>query len=220
MAKNFWDNIKDRAIVVRFPYYGNGYFEYKGINIDCNLPLTDKTYEGWDLNDNHYQVEYHRNIVLPALAKLLDFPFDMNDFTLEDRKTQDGMHDISMLYPVKEYRYDVECFTMNEGMRDAGYADLVHNGRGSEYHRLYKYGHNCSRLVNKTLEDGKALLISGDSQLIPDIMPMSVYFKEIWYFDNRTENSYVNKLESKEFDKVLLQIGSTGLKRYTQTNLK
>ena len=29
-------------------------------------------------------------------------------------------------------------------------------------------------------------MISGDSQMIPSIVPLAHYFKEVWYFDNRT----------------------------------
>ena len=32
----------------------------------------------------------------------------------------------------------------------------------------------------------RTLMISGDSQMIPSIAPLAHYFKEVWYFDNRT----------------------------------
>ena len=187
--------------------------------INCDLPLTNLTYDGWNLNENHYQVKYHRETVLPNLARLLEFPFNINDFNIEEKKSKEG-YDISMLYPVKDFIYTVKCFTTNEILKDIKYKDLVHCGSGTEYHQLYRYGHKCSRLVNKTLENGKTLLISGDSHLIPDIMLMSIYFKEIWYFDNRTDESYSDNFKNRNFDKILLEIGSTKLNRYIKGNLK
>ena len=178
MKQYYWNNIKDRAIVVRFPYYGKEYINYEEISINYDLPLTNLTYDGWNLNENHYQVKYHRETVLPTLANLLEFPFNINDFNIEEKKSKEG-YDISMLYPVKEFTYTVKCFTTNELLKDIKYKDLVHCGSGTEYHQLYRYGHKCSRLVNKTLENGKTLLISGDSHLI---VPNSIEFNRIHFF--------------------------------------
>ena len=41
-------------------------------------------------------------------------------------------------------------------------------------------------------------MISGDSQMIPSINPLTNYFKEVWYFDNRT--GYIKNEETDEFE--------------------
>lgn len=216
---NFWDRIKSRAVVVRFPHYGKSYKSY-GLRIDHDMPLTGETYAGWRANDNHYTVGYHRETVLPGLGGLLGFPFREEDFVREERRSPEGF-DVTMPFPVKDFVYDVECFTTGERMGGAGYGDLVHCGPGySDYHRLYRYGHMCSRLVNRSLDGGETLFISGDSQMIPDIMPMSAYFREIWYFDNRDGLSHIGPAMDMNFDRVLVEVGAAGEGKYTSGNLR
>lgn len=42
-------------------------------------------------------------------------------------------------------------------------------------------------------------MISGDSQMIPSIAPLTHYFKEIWYFDNRTGQVPNNETGKMDF---------------------
>ena len=84
------------------------------------------------------------------------------------------------------------------------------------------------------------MFVSGDSQIIPDIPVLACYFREVWYFDNRTgyttskrdkNNNYTiswNKdkhlycekyYKNKPFTDVLIQVYCAGLERYQKWNM-
>ena len=75
-------------------------------------------------------------------------------------------------------------------------------------------------------------MISGDSQMIPSIAPLAHYFKEVWYFDNRTgwikdkiftEEKFVsfsNYYKNVEFTDVLIECYCRDLKWYEYWNIQ
>lgn len=237
------------AKYIQFPYINEIYKElYKEVS-PVLVPLAD----GYDplysdsVNDkHHYTTKYHRNTVLPLLESMYGFGYDKNDFRIEPLVCEDG--DYSYLVPKKKMKFDIYRYDINPVSVDYGvsYTDLMSkerlSGKGNHrYWGLYRYAHACSRIVNRDLpESGRTLFISGDSQILPDIPVLACYFREVWYFDNRTgyyttpRDEYGNysikwdadkhiecrnHYKGKKFTDILIQLYSAGLERYHKWNI-
>lgn len=218
----------DNAKVVQLPFNGK-YLDYSSTALDgriIKLPLVEgSTYKTWKLNEHHFQPFYHFDYILPTLDAVLDFGFDMDDFDIIERKSSDGKYDTSYLKPKKNYYYNIFGYTAKSNYLFVNYDIIssctIEDKYLTEYHRTYCFPHMCSKIVNNTLEGpARTLFISGDSQLIPDIPVLSCYFKTIYYFDNRTNTSFINRLMNETVIDVLFAIGAAGPKKYLEHNLK
>lgn len=215
--------IIDKAIYIQFPKNTIGYnYTYTEKNIHkLPLPTEDEMYKGWKNNTNHFTTEYHRKYVLPLLSNLFTFNYNENDFILKENII-DNKHDISMLYPKQNYIYEIYGYSRDEHFDNLKYEDLlVNTSTKSEitpYHKLYKYGHECSRLINKTILNNRKLFISGDSQMIPDIPILSCYFKEIFYFDNRYKKQLQNTYKDVLFTDILIELNNNNISFYLNQN--
>ena len=214
----------DKAIYIQFPYSYTTYKEYK-IDKEINkLPLPEKgmMYDGWAKNNNHYTPQYHRQYTIPLLCKLLDISVNFDDFVIDERHS--GKFDISLLKPKEEYEYEIYGYTRGEHFDNLTFEDITSNDSPNkditDYHRLYKYSHECSRLINKTINSDRILFISGDSQLIPVISFLSCFFKEIWYFDNRDDKALSDKWCNIEFTDVIIEMNWTETWTYMDRNFK
>lgn len=203
------EELLEKAIYVQFALSGT-YKDY-GINGVYKIPYhdTNDVYYKWKKNEHHFTTEYHRKYVIPLLCNILGLEYNMNDFIVINKQFEE--FDISFLKPKKEYKYEVYGYTRNEHFDCLSFDDITTNNSTkkdiTEYHRLYKYGHECSRLINKTTDIERKLFISGDSQLIPDIPFLSCFFKEVWFFDNREKNILKDKYSEHEFSDVLIGLG-------------
>ncbi len=220
MEKN---DILSKAIYIQYPINYNNYRNYNVENIyKLPLPLKGQMYDNWSLNQNHFTTEYHRLNSLPLLSKLLNINYNEEDFTLLNKSYNN--FDISMLVPKQQFKYEIYGFTRNEHFNDITYLQLLENNVKhssiTEYHKLFKYSHESSRIINKSLNNDLKLFISGDSQMIPDIPVLSCYFKEIWYFDNRNNLTLKEKYKDIKFDKILIELNNNPLSFYIDTNLK
>ena len=223
---SYYELVEDRIKFIQFPkQIGKNNFKYLnyGDKIDCRvikLPFGD-TYSDWYLNNHHFTTKYHTNIVLPLLANLLDFKFNINDFHIIEHKS--GKFDISMPFPNHDIVYDIVSYTDNQALRDIKYDDFLHCGNGkvwqpTDYHKIYRYGHQVSKIINKTIGNNRKLLISGDSQMIPSVPVLSVYFNEVAYFDNRDGKHYFEPNET-DYTDILFAIGFNDFGKYID-NLK
>ena len=214
----------DKAIYVQFPYSYSLYKEYK-VNKEINkLPLASKgmMYDGWAKNNNHYTPQYHREYTIPLLCKLLNINFNNDDFVIDNRHS--GNFDISLLKPKKVYKYEIFGFNRNEHFDNLSFEDITYNNSTNnditDYHRLYKYSHECSRLINKTIDSDRILFISGDSQFIPIVSFLSCFFKEIWYMDNRDNLTLSDKWKDISFTDVIVEMNWTETYTYIDRNFK
>lgn len=214
----------DKAIYIQYPLTYGVYKEYN-INKEIHkLPLLEKgmMYDKWKYNDNHFISLYHRKYSLPLLEKVLKFGYDENDFVLKERNSNG--FDISVLVPKKEHKYEIYGFNRNEYFDNLSYDDITSSHiffkNITDYHKQYKYPHENSRLINKTIDSDRILFISGDSQMIPDIPILSCYFKEIWYMDNRNNLTLSNKYKDINFTDVLVEIGRTEQSDYLDKNFR
>ena len=216
------DELLGKAIYIQYPLKDGTYKKFSIPSEKINkLPNGDK-YDGWKNNEHHFTTEYHRNYSIPLYCKLFGLDYDENDFILEERKS--GKYDLSFLKPKKEYKYEIFGYTRGEhfdnlGFDDISYTDLVEQ-LITDYHRLYKYPHECSRVINKIICNERKLFISGDSQMIPDISFLSCFFQEVWYFDNRKKKTLSNNWVNENFTDVLIEVGHLPLTDYTELNFK
>lgn len=194
-------DILDIAKYICFPFHNEKYREkYDNIEREVHfLPIISDDnvlYDKMPGNEHHYITAYTYTYVLPLLESLLHFGFDMNDFDLVPLKHETG--DMSYLFPKKDGRFTLTCFTDSETVRGT-YKDLFEPVFFTKpsYRPLYRYHHRCSRVINHSVHNDRKLMISGDSQSVPSIAPLCYYFKEVWYFDNRT--GYKKNPETGEF---------------------
>lgn len=205
------EELLNKAVFIQYCLKDKTYkiFNVPSENIN-KLPIVDGNifYSTWNRNEHHFTTEYHRNYSIPLYCKLFDLNYNENDFTLEERKS--GNFDISFLKPKEGYKYEIFGYTRGEHFDNLTYDDIMSNnstiGDITDYHRLYKYANECSRLINKTIDNDRKLFISGDSQMIPDIGFLSCFFKEVWLFDNRNNLNLKDVYKDIEFSDVLVEM--------------
>ena len=210
----------DKAIYIQYPLK---YGEYKKFDIEdiYKLPLPEKgeMYDNWEKNNNHFTTKYHRKCSIPLYCEIFGLNYNPDDFVLCERKS--GNNDISILVPKKEYRYEIYGFSRDEHFDNLSFDGITHTHivNMTDYHKLYKYPHECSRLINKAIDNNRKLFISGDSQMIPDISFLSCFFKEIWYFDNRLGRKLSDKWKDVDFTDVMIEMNCGDITTYKDTNL-
>ena len=219
----------DKAIYIQFPI--NQYEKYKiyeGVKNINYLPIHDSMlYKGVPANEHHYVFDYSYKFVLPLLGQLCNFKFNKNDFILKvNRKTfNEKTYSFSYLIPKQKYKYKVTSFEY--GTSFIGEADkLMFNPDiaktwATEYHKIVPFPHSSFKIVNLSLKNNKRILISGDSQMLPSIVPLTSYFKEVWYYDNRTNPhiNYEDTYKNENFDYVIIALYKNPYKKYTEGNL-
>ena len=244
------EEIVSKAKYIQFPYMNKVYKDLYDSREVVRIPLAsgyDPLYS-MSVNDkHHYTTKYHMENVLPLLESMYCFEYSPSDFNIVKHIVKEGEY--SYMSPKKNmkfdsYLYDQKCGT--DIQHDISFDDLHGpqlNGsvEARRYWGLYKYAHRCSRIINKSLpQTGRRLFISGDSQIIPDIPVLACYFREVWYFDNRTgyitgprdeKGNYTISWDKdkhikcekfykeKNFTDVLIQLYTSGLERYEKWNL-
>ena len=217
------EEIINKAIIIQFPLTYTTYFKYNNIKKEIHkLPLPKKglMYDTWGFNNHHFTTEYARKYVIPLLVKLFNIDFDENDFILDKRKCNN--FDISLLKPKKNFVFDVIGYTQNKHNENVDWNFLTTSNSKeygiTKYHTLYVYPHECSRIINKTIDSNRKLFISGDSQLIPIVSFLACFFKEIWYFDNRKKLKLSDKWKNINFTDVLIELNNKKQEVYFNTN--
>lgn len=210
------EEILKKAVYIQFPLQRsilhknlipNTYKDY-GVDGVVKLPLPNgMLYLNWLDNEHHYTTEYHKKYVIPVLINILNIKYNEKDFTWPKRVS--GNHDITIPVPNKDYNFNTLCFTKNIS-ENLDYNGLTHGLSGNtDYHKLFRYPHMCSKIVNENIDTEYKLLISGDSQLIPDVGFLCCFYKEVWYLDNRSGGVKMsNYLKDAYFDDVLVQLNA------------
>lgn len=227
-----------KSIWIQFPIQNKKYHVYSTEHQITKIPIVDDLksplYSGMDLNGHHYTTEYHRKKVLPLLSQKLNFNFQEQDFHLIPYYIQqdDKKFDLSYLIPRQQMVLKLENFETGEIVQGS-VSDVLDlkNSKNSPYHNLYRFPHQCSRIKNLTNKNGRKLLISGDSQMVPNLMVLAYYFEEIVYLDNRTglnnkekkvcvekTKSFFDKFKDTKFTDVLIELYTNDLERYLEIN--
>lgn len=229
-----------KAKYIQFPYHNESYTEFN-INDVIKLPIikpkNNVLYSHLKRNEHHYTTHYHYEHVLPYISKLFDLNFSKDDFILIENYYDDS--DLSYLKPKEKYSYTIKLLIRKLKYENVNFDFLVNNDKiscsNTPYHLLCVANHESSIITNNTLETNKKLFISGDSQMIPSILPLTSYYKQIWYMDNRSgwymkngkqqisyekTTSISHLFKDEYFDDVLIELYSGKLDRYTKINLK
>lgn len=234
------NEIVNNAKYIQFPYANESYHDYEKIGNKINkLPiLSDENvlYEKMPGNQHHYTTEYTYKYVLPLIDSILGFGFNMDDFNMNELIINTG--NLSYITPKKEEQdFTLTCYTDDETVMNVNYKGLFEPVffENPVYRPLYRYHHRCSRIINNTIDSDRKLMISGDSQMVPSIAPLANYFKEVWYFDNRTgwirnqkqefeflENKFVSFQDNYKdiiFTDIIIELYSRCLEWYEYWNL-
>lgn len=240
------EELLEKANYIQFPYFNKEYVDYdKYCSKIVKLPIIPNgnniLYEGLKENGHHYTTSYHIHYVLPCLSKIFNLNFKLDDFNLvKNLHKQDGkIFDLSYLAPKNDFSYTVECLERNIILNNVKFDKLVNNKEKSylktPYHLLCIAHHEPCIITNNTLNNNRNLFISGDSQMIPSILPLTNYYKQIFYMDNRTglakdkngkiylerkkTKSFFKTYENILFDDVLVELYANKLENYTVINL-
>lgn len=230
------EEILNKAKYIQFPLVNKEYKEYP---IECihKLPCIiqyDPLYSLSSTDKHHYTIKYHREYVLPLMEKLLRFGYNENDFNVVECMNDNC--DLSYFVPKNEMKFDVHWLLGTKMYSDISFENgLIFNeneGNGDKFYRNMIIGcHTSLRIINKTISSNRTLLISGDSQIIPDIAILACYFKEVWYLDNRSgkvDNTTIDikktisiqdKYKDVVFSDILISLYSNPLWWYTEVNL-
>ena len=182
------DEIVKKAKYIQLEEMNETYNDYSSRDV-VKLPIIKEgnvLYTGMPRdNGHHYTTAYTYKYVLPTIGELLDFDFSINDFDLVS--VDNGIYDLSYIKPKTLDNYTIINYTDKERF-NGDYKVLINPNffKKPLYRELYRFPHKCSRIINNTSTSTRKLMISGDSQMIPSIAPLAHYFKEVWYFDNRT----------------------------------
>lgn len=166
------------------------------------------------LNKHHVCLPHYIRTVYPYLADILDFPYNRDDFDVKENVTKDM--NCSFLWFKKDYKWTVsinqEIVAEHEGFECLTNLDGKYAGcKDTAYHKIFCASHECCKITNESLPDGKTIFVSGDSYMIPVIPIFACYFKEVVFLDNRShKTSNVSYYEDKIFDYVIIALSEFG----------
>ena len=227
-----YKEIIDKAKMICYPAV-DSYNGYKtSIDIEASLLLkkhfphkeidlmfgVGPVYKTWPLNNHHFVIPWQQSNIAPAILRLFDIEFSLNDFNkiayfVQNESTQE-MYDLSYMMPKEEQRFsitDIETGTtveQNSLFRDYNDNNCREQYATSYYHYFLWCTHKCALIRNNSLPDGKSIVISCDSQMAPVVPVLACYFKEILHLDRRKDYD-ISKYLEKEYDYVLVAHWST-----------
>jgi hypothetical protein len=192
------------------------------------LPIKNMLYSGLHNNHHHYTTEYHIKYVLPTLETIFNFGYIQDDFILKENIINDINEktnkredfNLSYLYPIKQKKFKIQSYEYFINY-DGNFDDLLYNKKVENltwvtpYHKLFCLPHSCSRIDNLCENNGKTLLVLGDSQIIPSLSILCYYYKTVIYLDNRDKKSYYdNFLKDINADDILIEMFNAQIKYY------
>ena len=219
--------LTDNPTVIQFP----ANYKYKNYNVEgiVKLPIVEKScYDTWAANNHHFKPAYHLEYTLPTLENLIHFNYSPDDFTKAERQSEG--YDTSYLVPKQDnLSFNVDWYNYDKHSENVPYSFIANCTEPeyweckpmTDYHRMYAYPHSCSHIVNNTITStNRTLFISGDSQMIPVIPILCCYFREIYYFDNRNNKSYIKNVDITKVTDKLFCLGFDNQSKYYTNNLR
>ena len=162
---------------------------------------------------HHFNNNYHYNVCLQIYNNMLNFNFNIEDFYYIHYDGDDISYDY--LYPNIDKQFNVFFYDeLNNKYEFNGKYDCLldfDHKRISEdlkdYHQMYVGYHTQSIIENFGDNNGKTLLVIGDSQILPEIPIFAYYYKKVFYYDNRYVNEIMNNiLYNETIDDCLVQM--------------
>lgn len=168
-------------------------------------------YSTYHRNEHHFTFNCHYNFIIPKLAEYLHFDYKKDDFDLipnSDISQNDGsIVDVSYLYPKKNKQF----ITYSNGETYTGNFDVLLGYNNpliiTKYHNVFRFPHQTCFIENLSENNGKSILISGDSHNIPQLPILAYYYKTIYFLDNRHLDGHGRIDYTKiQFDDVLFSM--------------
>ena len=166
-------------------------------------------YSYWNLNNHHYVMDYHKDVVLPNISEI--FSLGIEKDTIAWNKITEGVPENYFIEtPVwegDEYHF-VNYSTGYESTRTSLLAndnDILERTCLTPYHKLFVGGHSiCTIEKVKGEHNNKNLFMVCNSQMIPSISVLAHYYKKMVIVDRRNTDFDISTLYLNEtFDDVL-----------------
>ncbi len=184
------------------------FFPGKGVDVAFGNGLTYLTYPA---NNHHFNVMWQQSVIAPCVLGLFGMGFNMDDFetTPYFLDTGNDLQDLSYLKPKREQSFSVTDIESGNNVlkknlfRDDGDVFCMETYAYTNYHRFLWCTHKCALIKNNNIHNGKSLIVSCDSQMVPVIPILACYFGEILHLDKRDTYDISGYLE-RDYDCVLV----------------
>lgn len=164
-----------------------------------------KTYFNCKLNEHHWTTSFIWNVFLPEFLSDLNLNFNPSEFKYVLNDNTDNKAIFDYHNPINDYEFNIfnlntnfEIITNFSNVR----LNTLNNGFGRKdlvltpYHKLFFWSHETVLIKNEFADTDRCLLLNCDSMMIPIIPILIKYFKIIFVYDNRTQNSYKELVET------------------------
>lgn len=198
-------------------------------HIQLELPHPIFRYYNMPKNQHHFTSKHMYYEVIPKIAQLLDFKYDVNDFNLIPcyKEVEHYWWDLSYFVPKTDIEIDVYTLSLTRKenktlwgspfynryhYKDIVSVDEVFNydvmcrvsNVDTFYHKQFLFSHQPVKLVNPSAKCDRTLLITHDSHMTCIIPVLSYYFKTVISLDNRNRISYRTIWENENITDVLV----------------
>lgn len=168
-------------------------------------------------NKHHWTSKYVWEKIIPILEKDYNFQINKNEYKFIERKTLLGDFSYHLNTKNKFTYVDIE-----NNIKLTGDASILRvksdEPMWSDYHRLYRGAHRISYIINHSCNNGRVLLINGDSMTVPVIPIIANYFSKVICLDNRSkfDKKIPNLINWNEITDYMAMFTTIG---YTQKKL-
>lgn len=165
--------------------------------------MLEHQYKNNKLNRHHFNTELHYDYVLSKLDEMFGFGYNRDDFYTVHM--YENYEDYPILIPKTVKNFESYYYKVVSETEDDFYSELTKDDdnsitlaysntadkvtsmidTNSVYHKLFKFTHMVSKVINVSENNGKTLLISCDSQIIPCLPALCYYYKKVITLDNR-----------------------------------
>ena len=163
---------------------------------DIDYPV----YSTLPANKHHWTYDYVYKTMIPLICSDYNIPYRSNDFTKHEYFIHNS--NLSYLQYAGDYTFSLTSYTSNE--HATGHHDIfISPSSKVTYHRVFRYAHQVARIDNKSLHNGKRLLLNCDSMSVPIIPILACYYQSILVLDNRTEMHFFDKIKQFKPNDIL-----------------
>lgn len=187
MIYNFVVNVYNKP-ELKSPTDGSHFYVFEG------APL----YNDYPQNEHHWTTKFACTQAAPLMLTTMGMRWSSEHFRRVDYHSQDGKHDLS--YYTADKPCIISCkslFTGNE-LHGADMECLFGGAQcipTTDYHQIFRGAHSCSVLNNKSALTNRVLVLNTDSESIPLVRVLLMYYSTIYYMDNRTTTSLKKHIE-------------------------
>ena len=228
----------------KYDEYKDGVNEYLKDKTFLSICPNDKSeYYTDSYNDHHFTNKFTYRVAKSVLG-FIGVDFNIEDFVLVENL--ESGEDFSYLKSIKDYDYEVtsdfyempnvnnRTVSIYENAKRETYKIeqlLNHEVDNYEilgkiaypvhtaYHKLFRLSHQCCHIKNLNIHNGKKILISCDSYIIPYIPLMIPYCEEVTVLDNRFWNYHYTHYKGYEYTDVVVALSyCNDISKYIDNN--